>query len=165
MARGGATTTTTYIRPYKQAAGLSAVQTMEERFAYGLNPQKIGAVSSHLCDPATAAIKLLLVKGEYQEATARGARGAVLTDPAGVPAQCVYRRRAPAPADEGACQAKRPSAWDGTGDMDLQRYDADAWLKPALAGIPNPTEMSRPYKKAGSFSHRHSYAPVQGCGA
>ena len=71
MARGGATTTTTYIRPYKQAAGLSAVQTMEERFAYGLNPQKLGAVSSHLCDPATAAIKLLLVKGEYQEATAR----------------------------------------------------------------------------------------------
>ena len=29
--RGGATTATTYIRPYKQAAGLSAVQTMEER--------------------------------------------------------------------------------------------------------------------------------------
>ena len=55
MARGGATTATTYIRPYKQAAGLSAVQTMEERFAYGLNPQKLGAVSSHLCDPATAA--------------------------------------------------------------------------------------------------------------
>ena len=52
MARGGATTATTYIRPYKQAAGLSAVQTMEERFAYGLNPQKLGAVSSHLCDPA-----------------------------------------------------------------------------------------------------------------
>lgn len=41
MARGGATTATTYIRPYKQAAGLSAVQTMEERFAYGLNPQKL----------------------------------------------------------------------------------------------------------------------------
>lgn len=40
--------------PYKQAAGLSAVQTMEERFAYGLIPQKLGAVSSHLCDPATA---------------------------------------------------------------------------------------------------------------
>ncbi len=37
MARGGATTATTYIRPYKQAVGLSAVQTMEERFAYGLN--------------------------------------------------------------------------------------------------------------------------------
>ena len=43
--RGGATTATTYIRPYKQAAGLSAVQTMEERFSYGLNPQKLGAVS------------------------------------------------------------------------------------------------------------------------
>ncbi len=71
MARGGATTATTYIRPYKQAAGLSAVQTMEERFAYGLNPQKLGAVSSHLCDPATAAAEFLLVKSEYQAATAR----------------------------------------------------------------------------------------------
>ena len=69
--RGGATTATTYIRPYKQAAGLSAVQTMEERFAYGLNPQKLGAVSSHLCDPATAAAEFLLVKSEYQAATAR----------------------------------------------------------------------------------------------
>lgn len=69
--RGDATTATTYIRPYKQAAGLSAVQTMEERFAYGLNPQKLGAVSSHLCDPATAAAEFLLVKSEYQAATAR----------------------------------------------------------------------------------------------
>lgn len=69
--RGGATTATTYIRPYKQAAGLSAVQTMEERFAYGLNPQKLGAVSSHLCDPATAAAEFLLVKSQYQAVTAR----------------------------------------------------------------------------------------------
>ena len=57
MARGGATTDTTCIRPYKQVAGLSAVQTMEERFSYGLNPQKLGAVSSHLCGPATAAAR------------------------------------------------------------------------------------------------------------
>ncbi len=27
---------------------------MEERFTYGLNPQKLRAVFSHLCDPATA---------------------------------------------------------------------------------------------------------------
>ncbi|RKJ71317.1 hypothetical protein D7X33_22500 [Butyricicoccus sp. 1XD8-22] len=44
---------------------------MEERFAYGLNPKKLGAVSSHLCDPATAAAEFLLVKSEYQAATAR----------------------------------------------------------------------------------------------
>ena len=44
---------------------------MEERFAYGLNLQKLGAVSSHLCDPATAAAEFLLVKSEYQAATAR----------------------------------------------------------------------------------------------
>ena len=54
IARGGATTATAYIRPYKQVAGLIAIQTMEERFAYG-HPQKLGVVSSHLCDPATAA--------------------------------------------------------------------------------------------------------------
>ena len=40
MAKRGATTT--YIRFYEQAAGLSVVQTMKERFAYGLNPQKLG---------------------------------------------------------------------------------------------------------------------------
>ena len=61
----------TYIRPYKVAAGKTAIQTMEERFAYGLNPQKLGAVSSHLCDPATAAAEFPLVKSEYQAATAR----------------------------------------------------------------------------------------------
>ena len=33
LEKGGATTATTYIRPYKQAAGMSAAQTMEERFA------------------------------------------------------------------------------------------------------------------------------------
>jgi hypothetical protein len=43
---------------------------MEERFAYGLNPQKLGAVSSHLCDPATAAVEFLLVKSECQAVTA-----------------------------------------------------------------------------------------------
>ncbi len=59
MAKGGATTATTCIRPYKQAAGLSTIQTMEERFAYGLNPKKLGAVSSHLCDPATAAARFV----------------------------------------------------------------------------------------------------------
>lgn len=71
LEKGDATTATTYIRPYKQAAGMSAAQTMEERFAYGLNPQKVGAVSSHLCDPDTAAVEFLLVKSQYQAATAR----------------------------------------------------------------------------------------------
>ena len=44
---------------------------MEERFDYGLNPQKLGAVSSYLCDPATAAAEFLLVKSQYQAETAR----------------------------------------------------------------------------------------------
>ena len=41
------------------------------RFTYGLDPRKLGAVSSHLCDPATAAVKFLLVKSECQAVTAR----------------------------------------------------------------------------------------------
>lgn len=44
---------------------------MEERFAYGLNPEKSGAVSSHLCDPTTAAAEFLAVKSQYQAATGR----------------------------------------------------------------------------------------------
>ena len=42
LCEGGVLTATTYIRPYK-AAGKGAVQTMEERFDYGLNPKKLGA--------------------------------------------------------------------------------------------------------------------------
>ena len=44
--KGDVAIATTYIRPYKVAAGKTAVQTMEGRFAYGLNPKKIGAVSA-----------------------------------------------------------------------------------------------------------------------
>ena len=69
--RGGVFTATTYIRPYKVAAGKSAIQTMEERFDYGLNPKKLGAVSAYLCDPSTAPAEFLLVKSQYQAETAR----------------------------------------------------------------------------------------------
>ena len=64
-------TATTYIRPYKVAAGKGAVQTMEKRFDYGLNPKKLGALSSYLCDPATAPAEFLLVKSQYQAETGR----------------------------------------------------------------------------------------------
>ena len=71
-------TATTYIRPYKTAKDKSAVQTMEERFAYGLNPEKLGALSSYLCDPATAPAEFLLVKSQYQAETGRAVeRGAL----------------------------------------------------------------------------------------
>ena len=64
-------TATTYIKPYKKAADKSAAQTMEERFAYGLNPEKLGAVSAYLCDPATAHAEFLLTKSQYQAETGR----------------------------------------------------------------------------------------------
>ena len=51
---------------------------MEERFAYGLNPKKLGALSSYLCDPATAPAEFLLVKSQYQAETGRAVeRGAL----------------------------------------------------------------------------------------
>lgn len=59
-------------------ADKSVVQTMEERFAYGLNPEKLGAVSSYLCDPATAHAEFLLTKSQYQAETGRAVeRGAL----------------------------------------------------------------------------------------
>ena len=51
---------------------------MEERFDYGLNPKKLGALSSYLCDPATAPAEFLLVKSQYQAETGRAVdRGAL----------------------------------------------------------------------------------------
>jgi hypothetical protein len=51
---------------------------MEERFDYGLNPEKLGAVSSYLCDPATAHAEFLLTKSQYQAETGRAVeRGAL----------------------------------------------------------------------------------------
>ena len=51
---------------------------MEERFDYGLNPKKLGALSSYLCDPATASAEFLLVKSQYQAETGRAVeRGAL----------------------------------------------------------------------------------------
>lgn len=51
---------------------------MEERFDYGLNPKKLGALSSYLCDPATAPAEFLLVKSQYQAEMGRAVeRGAL----------------------------------------------------------------------------------------
>ena len=47
--KGGVAIATTYIRPYK-AAGKGAVQTMEERFDYGLNPDVYKRQERHLAE-------------------------------------------------------------------------------------------------------------------
>ena len=52
---------TTYIKPHKQAAKRTAIQSLKDRFDYGLNPEKLGAVSSYLCDPETAHAEFMLV--------------------------------------------------------------------------------------------------------
>ena len=49
LGKGGAAIATTYIRPYKVAAGKTAVQTMEDRFAYGSIRKSWG-----LCLPTSA---------------------------------------------------------------------------------------------------------------
>ena len=56
---------------------------MEDRFTYGLNPEKLGAVSSYLCDPNTAPAEFLLVKSQYLAETGRAAalRSWCLTPP------------------------------------------------------------------------------------
>ena len=64
---------TTYIRPYKTAKGSTALQTMRDRFDYGLDPKKCAAVCSYLCDPETAHAEFLLVKNQYEAITGRPA--------------------------------------------------------------------------------------------
>lgn len=63
----------TYIKPYKKSRGLSALETMKDRFDYGLNPKKCAVVFSYLCDPATAHLEFMLVKSQYQAETGREA--------------------------------------------------------------------------------------------
>ena len=78
FATGGEFTATTYIKPHKQAAKRTAIQSLKDRFDYGLNPEKLGAVSSYLCDPETAHAEFMLVKGQYQAETGRTAEQGAL---------------------------------------------------------------------------------------
>jgi len=64
---------TTYIKPYKVSKGSTAIQTMQDRFEYGLDPKKCAAVSSHLCQPETAHAEFMLVKNQYEAITGRPA--------------------------------------------------------------------------------------------
>ena len=64
---------TTYIKPYKVSSGLSAAQTMRERFDYGLDPKKCAAVSSYHCEPETAHAEFMLAKSQYEAITGRDA--------------------------------------------------------------------------------------------
>ena len=75
---GGDFIATTYIKPHKQAAKRTAIQSLKDRFDYGLNPEKLGAVSSYLCDPETAHAEFMLVKGQYQAETGRTAEQGAL---------------------------------------------------------------------------------------
>lgn len=76
--KGRTLTATTYIKPHKQAAKRTAIQSLKDRFDYGLNPEKLGAVSSYLCDPETAHAEFMLVKGQYQAETGRTAEQGAL---------------------------------------------------------------------------------------
>ena len=64
-------TATTYLKSHKRADKRTALQSLKDRFDYGLNPEKLGAVSSYLCDPATAHAEFMLIKNQYQGETDR----------------------------------------------------------------------------------------------
>ena len=51
---------------------------MKDRFDYGLNPEKLGAVSSYLCEPETAHAEFMLLKSQYQAETGRTAEQGAL---------------------------------------------------------------------------------------
>ena len=51
---------------------------MKDRFDYGLNPEKLGAVSAYLCEPETAHAEFMLVKSQYQAETGRTAEQGAL---------------------------------------------------------------------------------------
>ncbi len=71
-------TATTYIKSHKQAARRTVLQSLKDRFDYGLNPEKLGAVSAYLCDPKTAHLEFMLVKSQYQAETNRAAEHGAL---------------------------------------------------------------------------------------
>ena len=89
---------TTYLKSHKRAEKRTALQSLKDRFDYGLNPEKLGAVSSHLCDPATAHAEFMLVKNQYQGETDRRA---------GHGALCYQIRQAFPPGEVTAEEANR----------------------------------------------------------
>ena len=89
---------TTYLKSHKRAEKRTALQSLKDRFDYGLNPEKLGAVSSYLCDPATAHAEFMLVKNQYQGETDRRA---------GHGALCYQIRQAFPPGEVTAEEANR----------------------------------------------------------
>lgn len=63
----------TYIKPYKTSKDSTALETMKNRFNYGLDQKKCAAVCSYLCDPETAHAEFMLVKNQYEAMTGRPA--------------------------------------------------------------------------------------------
>ena len=89
---------TTYLKSHKRAEKRTALQSLKDRFDYGLNPEKLGTVSSYLCDPATAHAEFMLVKNQYQGETDRRA---------GHGALCYQIRQAFPPGEVTAEEANR----------------------------------------------------------
>lgn len=64
---GGATTATTRLIPHHISSGKTILESMQDRFDYGKNPEKTldGALSrSYECDPITADAEFLLSKAK-----------------------------------------------------------------------------------------------------
>ena len=88
----------TYLKPHKQADNRSALQSLKDRFDYGLDPKKLGAVSAHLCDPAMAHLEFMLVAEQYRLEMGREPGRGVL---------CYQIRQAFPPGELSAAEANK----------------------------------------------------------
>lgn len=103
---------TTYIKPHKQATKRTALQSMKDRFDYGLNPEKLGVVSAYLCDPETAHAEFMLVKASIRRKRAgRRSRGGRCAIKSGKPLLRgrLQRRRPTGSAMKPPCAGQRAS--------------------------------------------------------
>ena len=67
-------TATTYLKAHHISGGKSILESMQDRFDYGKNPEKTldGAlIRSYECDPMTADAEFLLSKAKYKAITGR----------------------------------------------------------------------------------------------
>ena len=103
---------TTYIKLHKQATKRTALQSMKDRFDYGLNPEKLGVVSAYLCDPETAHAEFMLVKASIRRKRAgRRSRGGRCAIKSGKPLLRgrLQRRRPTGSAMKPPCAGQRAS--------------------------------------------------------
>lgn len=70
----GKPTATTFLKPHHISSGRTILESMQDRFDYGTNPEKTldgTLIRSYECDPMTADVEFLLDKARYKAITGR----------------------------------------------------------------------------------------------